>query len=203
MANLQELKQAINLLKKKKESAQAYVIERYAEVGNRLLSHLKVESHEARAADLEEINEGQRVFHKKLKQMGVVRQVDPSAGCARVLLGKVKMTARLEDLELAQEGQFSGLQETARAFSWPPTGVPPKELNVIGFRVDDAIPLIDKTMDRALVQGEMSLRIIHGFGTGRLREAIRMHLKGVPFVKSVSSADPKLGGDAITMVELS
>jgi DNA mismatch repair protein MutS2 len=58
-------------------------------------------------------------------------------------------------------------------------------------------------MDRALVDGELTLRIIHGFGTGTLREAIRNHLKGVPFVKKVCSADPKTGGDAITVVELS
>ena len=74
---------------------------------------------------------------------------------------------------------------------------------MIGYRVDDALPLIDKTIDRALVKGELSLRIIHGFGTGTLKDAIRSHLKESPFVRRVCSADPRFGGDAITVVELS
>ncbi|MBW1681215.1 MAG: Smr/MutS family protein [Deltaproteobacteria bacterium] len=76
------------------------------------------------------------------------------------------------------------------------------EVNVIGYRVSDALPLIDRTLDQALVEGERSLRIIHGYGTGRLRGAIRAHLEGVPHVRRVSSADPRYGGDAITVVEL-
>jgi DNA mismatch repair protein MutS2 len=54
-----------------------------------------------------------------------------------------------------------------------------------------------------LVEGELTLRIIHGLGTGRLRKAIREHLKEVSFVKNICSADPKSGGDAITIVDLS
>ena len=76
------------------------------------------------------------------------------------------------------------------------------ELNVIGYRIGDALPLIDKTIDRALVDGQLTLRIIHGFGSGRLREAIRGHLKMVPFVKRISSADERLGGGAVTVVKL-
>jgi DNA mismatch repair protein MutS2 len=52
------------------------------------------------------------------------------------------------------------------------------------------------------VGGEFTLRIIHGYGTGKLRNAVRGYLKDVPFVKNISSADPKFGGDAITIVEL-
>jgi DNA mismatch repair protein MutS2 len=78
-----------------------------------------------------------------------------------------------------------------------------KEVNVIGYRVEDALPLIDKAIDRALVKGELRLRVIHGFGTGTLKDAIRSHLNESPFVRSVCSDDPRSGGDAITVVELS
>jgi len=199
----EELRQAINLLKNKEESVQAYVTERYAEVGSRLLNHFEVASRDGPFVEFEEIEEGQTVFHKKLKQKGVVQRMGPSAGLAQILLGKVRMSARIEDLEVVKGSQVSDLHKSARAVSWFSRGGPPWELDVIGFRVDDALHLIDKTMDRALVDGELTLRIIHGFGTGTLREAIRSHLKGVPFVKSVCSADHKSGGDAITVVELS
>jgi len=53
-----------------------------------------------------------------------------------------------------------------------------------------------------MVEGELSLRIIHGYGTGQLRGAIREHLKGFSCVKKVSEADAQSGGDAITVVSL-
>ena len=78
-----------------------------------------------------------------------------------------------------------------------------RELNVIGYRVDDALSLIEKAIDCVLVDGQPSLRIIHGYGTGRLRNAIRKHLRGFPSVKRCFSEDPQSGGDAVTIVEFS
>jgi DNA mismatch repair protein MutS2 len=101
----EELKQAINLLKNKEESVQAYVTERYAEVGGRLLNHFKAASRDGPFAVQEEIKEGQAVIHKKLKQKGVVQRVGPSAGLAQILLGKVRMSARIEDLEVLKGSQ--------------------------------------------------------------------------------------------------
>ncbi len=199
----EELKQAINLFKNKKVSGQAYVTEKYAEVGARLMNRFKAANRDNPFVEHEEIKEDQTVFHKKLKQKGVVQRVVPSAGSAQILLGKVRMSARIEDLEVVKGDRASGFQKSGTVVSWFSRGRSPRELDVIGFRVNDALPLIDKTMDRALVDGELKFRIIHGFGTGALREAIRTHLRGVPFVKSVHSADPKSGGDAITVVELS
>lgn len=199
----EELRQAINLLKKNKESSQAYVTERYDDVARRLLEQLEPERIETSPAGLKQLKKGQMVYHSKLKQKGIVLSIDTSSGRTRLMLGKVKMSAGIQDLEIVKGAKETGPDEVVRPVSWGFKGLPSRELNVIGYRVDDAIPLIDKTIDRALVEGELTLRIIHGFGTGRLREAIREHLKGVSFVKSICSADPKSGGDAITVVDLS
>ena len=118
------------------------------------------------------------------------------------MLGTIKIIAGFQDIESTQDMASTGVKEAGKTVSWDMEDMGSKELNIIGYRVDDAIPLIDKTIDRALVDGGFTLRIIHGFGTGRLRDAIRGHLEEVPFVKSVCSADPKFGGDAITIVEL-
>jgi len=198
----EELRQAINLLKKNRDSSQAYVTERYDEVGRRLMEQLEPERIETSPAGLKQIEKGQMVYHSKLKQKGTVLSIDSSSGRAQLMLGKVKMSAEIQDLEIVKGVKEPGPDEVVRPVSWGFKGLPPRELNVIGYRVDDAIPLIDKTIDRALVDGKLTLRIIHGFGTGRLRKAIREHLKGVSFVKSICSADPKSGGDAITVVEL-
>jgi len=199
----EELRQAVNLLKKNKESSQAYVTERYGEIGRRLLGQIESTRIETSPAGLKQIEKGQMVYHSKLEQKGTVLSIDPSGGRAQLMLGKVKMSAEIQDLEIVKEVKEPGTDKVVRPVSWGFKGLPPRELNVIGYRVDDAISLIDKTLDRALVEGELTLRIIHGFGTGRLRKAIREHLKGVSFVKSICSADLKSGGDAITVVDLS
>jgi DNA mismatch repair protein MutS2 len=199
----EELRQAVNLLKSNKESSQAYVTERYGKIARRLLRQIEPTRIDKVPGGLKQIEEGQMVYHSKLKQKGTVLSIDPSSRRAQLMLGKVKMSAEIQDLEIVKGMREPGLDDVVRPVSWGFKDLPPRELNVIGYRVDDAIPLIDKTLDRALVEGHLTLRIIHGFGTGRLRKAIREHLKEVNFVKSICSADPKSGGDAITIVELS
>lgn len=200
-----ELREAINMLKnrKEKEVSQARVTETFTKISHRLMDQLETGSNDKLSREPIEVEEGQFVYHTKLKQKGVVQSVDPSGGRATVILGNLKISAKFQDLEVVKEAKEFSLYEAERSVSWEFKGTPPRELNVIGCRVDDAIPIIDKAIDRALVDGELTLRIIHGFGTGKLREAVRTHLNGIPFVKKIGSADPRFGGDAITVVELS
>jgi DNA mismatch repair protein MutS2 len=200
----EELKQAVNLLKKKKETVQSHVTKKHAEVGRKLINYFETETRnedEKPYLDLERVKKGQIVYHRRLKQKGTIQSVDFPAGRLSVMLGNIKVSARFQDIELIK-GVQRPRSEPAGSVSWHIKNTAPRELNVVGFRVDEAIPLIDKTIDRALVDGDLTLRIIHGFGTGRLRDAIRGHLRGVPFIKKVCSADPKSGGNAITIVEL-
>jgi len=77
-----------------------------------------------------------------------------------------------------------------------------REINVIGQRVDEAIPLVDKAIDEALLGGLKEVEIIHGAGTGRLRKAIREHLKEHGFVRTFQPGGPGRGGDGVTVVEV-
>ncbi|MBW2216010.1 MAG: Smr/MutS family protein [Deltaproteobacteria bacterium] len=201
----EELKQAINLLKKKKKPVQAHVTERHAEAGRKLMGFFEQEAggvNGTPCADPMEFKKGQRVYHRGLKQKGTIQSVDLSGGRVSVMLGKIKVTAGIQDIERIKDVDKTVSEEAVTTISWDMGKEASRELNLIGYRVDDAIPLVDRAIDRALVDGEFTLRIIHGYGTGRLRNAVRGHLKGVPFVKNFSSADPKFGGDAITIVEL-
>ncbi|MCA1581009.1 MAG: Smr/MutS family protein [Acidobacteria bacterium] len=78
---------------------------------------------------------------------------------------------------------------------------PVKEVNVIGKRLDEAIDEVEKALDEALVAG-VRLRVIHGHGTGRLRDGLREHLRKHPNVASARAADAREGGNGATMVEL-
>jgi DNA mismatch repair protein MutS2 len=76
------------------------------------------------------------------------------------------------------------------------------ELNLIGQRVDDALEESDKFLDRALLEGQQAVRIIHGFGTGALRKAVREHLRKHPAVKSWRPGGESEGGDGATIAVL-
>ena len=66
--------------------------------------------------------------------------------------------------------------------------------------LDDALDESDKFLDRALLEGKEAVRIIHGFGTGKLRQAIREHLRKHPAVKSWRPGADNEGGDGATVV---
>ena len=61
------------------------------------------------------------------------------------------------------------------------------ELDLRGLRVEEAVIRIDAALDAAVLDGASSLRIIHGRGTGALRQAVREHLEGHPQVASVNA----------------
>lgn len=76
------------------------------------------------------------------------------------------------------------------------------EINVIGKRGEEATEEVLRFVDEALLLGFDRVRIIHGRGTGQLRQRIRQELKRVKSVKSVGNELPEMGGDAITVVNL-
>jgi DNA mismatch repair protein MutS2 len=80
--------------------------------------------------------------------------------------------------------------------------LPPRELvqslNVIGLRVDEALPLVDRLLDQAVLNGAAQVDIIHGVGTGRLKQAVWEHLKRHGAVKGIH-ADENPG---VTVVDL-
>ena len=75
------------------------------------------------------------------------------------------------------------------------------EVNLHGYRVDEALNVIDSLLDDAALEGMTSLKIVHGKGTGALRRAIREYLTGHPLVANTT---PGEGGSAggVTVVRL-
>jgi len=72
-----------------------------------------------------------------------------------------------------------------------------------GWRVEAALLELETYLNDAVMSGMNSVRILHGKGTGALRAAVREQLTHHPLVKSFAAADPKDGGDGITIVKLS
>jgi DNA mismatch repair protein MutS2 len=78
----------------------------------------------------------------------------------------------------------------------------PAEVNLVGLTVDEALPRVDKLLDEATVAGRGQVRIIHGFGQGKLRKAVAELLSGHPQVASFRPGAAHEGGGGATVVEL-
>ena len=134
----------------------------------------------------DEISVGQTVIVKKLNQKAIILSLPNKSGEVQVQVGIMNMNVKLEDLAPCSES--SDLKETKRTNtsfnSNFKTQNVSSEINVIGLNVDEAIPIIDKYLDDASIAKLASVRIVHGKGTGKLREGIHAFLRKHPHVKS-------------------
>jgi DNA mismatch repair protein MutS2 len=62
--------------------------------------------------------------------------------------------------------------------------------------------MLDRYLEQAYLSGMPFVRIIHGKGTGRLRQVVRKALKGHPHVTSFEEGDPREGGEGVTVAKL-
>ena len=75
------------------------------------------------------------------------------------------------------------------------------ELDVRGERVNDALEIVMRYIDDAIMLGVPSVRILHGKGTGALREEIQKYVRTVPGVQSVADEHIQFGGSGVTVVK--
>ena len=147
----------------------------------------------------EEIEPGRAVHVRSLDADGRIVQVAPR-GKVTVDLDGVRVSTELADLERARPKE----ETRARPSRLPrPTFGPVSlQLNVRGMTVSEALREVQLYLDRLLLADVERASILHGKGTGALREAIRGYLASSSFVKSFQSAVPAEGGDGVTVFEL-
>ncbi|HVE70845.1 MAG TPA: endonuclease MutS2 [Thermoanaerobaculia bacterium] len=145
------------------------------------------------------IRVGEKVEHRKFKVTGELVSVD--GGKAVLNVNGRKMTVETRDL-VPKGGPAPAPAKPRQTSTSTDAPEVSAELNLIGQRVDDALDESDKFLDRALLEGKEAVRIIHGFGTGTLRKAIREHLRKHPAVKSWRPGADNEGGDGATVVTL-
>ncbi len=76
------------------------------------------------------------------------------------------------------------------------------ELNLIGMRVEPALEELETYIDRAILAARKSVRVVHGHGSGRLRQAVRQRLRAHRGVGEIRAGAPNEGGDGATVVTL-
>ncbi len=155
-----------------------------------------------------EIRPGVRVRIASLGQEGEVVEVDAEealvrAGAIKVrrpLADLVPLVGRAREATLARtRGEKLAAADAARAGA---VFVPERRLDVRGLRVEELIREVDRFLDGLYAGGEPSAVILHGHGTGALKQALRDHLSASPYVGAFRPGDRHEGGDAVTVVTL-
>ena len=147
---------------------------------------------------------GDTVFVPALNADAVVRAVSGD----RIEVEIRGKRLRVKITELRQRSPRATVAPVARpgransVVTRPVTPVAARELVLVGATIDDALGRAEKFIDDALLADEKYLRIVHGRGTGRLRDALRAFFKEHALVSSVRGGGDDEGGDAVTLVEL-
>jgi len=144
---------------------------------------------------------GDKVKLRTLDQQGVVTALGEEE--AEVQVGVLRVRTRLTDLELS--GSAAEASETTpppvdRTATYKPAS-PGLELDLRGLRADEALDALDNYLDKAYLSGMPYVRIIHGKGTGKLRQVVRQALNQHPHVKSFEAGGAKEGGEGVTVVK--
>ena len=147
---------------------------------------------------------GERVKIVSLRTHGILTSIDESLNQVEVMTNKAKVRTTLSDVVKVMDGEEEREIEIPKGqrFSQRDVQGLPSQLNVIGLTVEDAIPKVDQFIDQALLHGLEKIHIIHGIGSGRLRNAIGKYLQGHRGVKHFAPGDGMRGGGGITVVEL-
>lgn len=191
--NSSDIKQANNLRNKLNDKLKAINSVHYTEQNN---------SFEALTES--DVKDGLNVYITSLGSNGfIVGNKINKSNEVQVQVGNMKMNIKLSDLrksltntvKVKESGKVTTNKESKAKTVSP-------EINVIGQNVDEAIYVIDKYLDNCASANISPVRIVHGKGTGKLREGIHSFLKKNPHVKSFRIGTFGEGEMGVTVVEI-
>jgi DNA mismatch repair protein MutS2 len=139
---------------------------------------------------------------------GTVTAIDEAAREATLVAGQMRINVPLDQLEIVADtpseptgGKRGALTHVFVAPTARPQVSVPSNLDLRGARVEEALELLDRYIDTASLAGAPNVTVIHGHGSGALRDALRAQLRANPLVKSWRPGDRHEGGDGATIVE--
>lgn len=141
-------------------------------------------------------------------QTSIGQVLDIQRGSATVAFGMIKSTAKLDTLEYVSKNQVKRDSKSTLVSAAVSDDMREKKLNfkqdidVRGMRGDEALQAVMYFIDDAILVGVSRVRILHGTGTGALRQIIRDYLRTVPGVHNYQDEHVQFGGTGITVVDL-
>ncbi len=141
-----------------------------------------------------------KVLSMNLK--GTVHTLPDAKGNLFVQMGILRSQVNIKDLVLIDEDVLSPNKKYGAGGSkikMSKSASISTEINLIGMLVDEAIPKLDKYLDDAYIAHLPSVRIVHGKGTGALRNAVHQHLKRLSYVKEFHLGEFGEGDAGVTI----
>jgi DNA mismatch repair protein MutS2 len=156
---------------------------------------------------------GERVRLANLNTEGIITTL--SGEEAEVMVGSIRVRAKTEDLRRKEEEPpaddakqpVKGKKAATPLPQDRPSSVrlassPGLELDLRGQNSEDALDMLETYLDKAYLAGMPFVRIIHGKGTGKLRQVVRESLRSHPHVKSFEEGGEKEGGEGVTVAKI-
>lgn len=199
---LKEIEEKVEAIEEKIESP----VERQYPSGT---MRSKVETHSP-VSNRGSLKLGERVTVGTLNAEGVVTALGESD--AEVQIGSLRVRTRLVDLvrksseqsPVIPKGDAVSEQSTVSSRQSPTVSAksPGLEINLRGKLVDEGLDELERYLERAYSAGLLFVRIVHGKGTGKLRDAVRNALKASPYVTSFDEPKETEGGAGVTVANM-
>lgn len=140
---------------------------------------------------------GDKVTILSLGQTGEVLSVDGND--AEVQMGSMKLRQPVSNLERTGRVQH---EDTAPRYALSASADVPLEIDLRGHRAEEIVPILETYIQNAYLSGMPWVRIIHGKGTGALRQVVRTELRDNPVVERAAAAGSNEGGEGATVAHL-
>lgn len=185
--------------------------ERQVDAASRSIAeHAPAPPERGRAAAAGELGAGDVVYVASLGSRATVLAPPSDQGKVVVSLGALKTTVDVSEVRIESGGRKKsparGSVTVSRAPAADNRDTPVRTadatLDLRGQRAVDAVSELDRFVDQSILSSRDVIFVIHGHGTGALRTAVRAHLESSPVVAQWRAADPKEGGDGVTIAFL-
>ncbi|MCU0514924.1 MAG: endonuclease MutS2 [Anaerolineae bacterium] len=149
---------------------------------------------------------GDTVYMDSLNTEGTIVEMDGKE--ATVQVGNLRVRAKFSDIRRRDRSERRAEKRGRKVYAPSTATIPPTvsspgiELDLRGMRIEEALEKLDRYIDSAYLSGLPFGRIIHGKGTGRLREAIREYAEAHALISKIVSADTKDGGAGVTIIHM-
>jgi DNA mismatch repair protein MutS2 len=165
---------------------------------------IKINENSKRTKSIKKVKIGQTVKVNNINQIGTVLTLPDEKGNLDVQVGIMKINVNISDLSSTDDDIINDQKSQKRLDKKTLTKSKniKKELDLRGYDIENAIMEIDKYLDDAYLAGLNEILIIHGKGTGALREGIRSYLNKNRHVESIRYGEYNEGGDGVTVVKL-
>lgn len=144
---------------------------------------------------------GETVEVLSLNQKGHVLELPDEDGNVLVQVGIMKVNVHVSTLRRAEEIGLEKTKTSTKKIIKSKSATIKNEIDLRGRTLDEALLELDKYIDDAFIAGLKESYIIHGKGTGVLREGIQSYVKGHRHIKSFRTGKYGEGGDGVTVIE--